>query len=70
MTGVFKYVVAAHFLPKYCGIIVTSRVKQKLRGIDGNGKPITFTAEEQMQIRQGLKKLAAEYNKAGSLVQE
>lgn len=44
------------FLKQYCSGI--SNVKHKLRGKDGNNKPIDFSETEKSEITQGLQKFA------------
>jgi hypothetical protein len=53
---VFKYVSATKFLPQFCGIKITPTIRHKIRGLDGNNKPIDFTEKEKGQIIAGVKK--------------
>ena len=55
MKEIFKYVKATTFLPTYCGMKLTPMIKHKMRGKDGNGKPIDFTDQERAAIYRGFK---------------
>lgn len=46
---------AAYFFPKFTKV---KNFKHKLRGIDGNGKPIDFSADEKNEIKKGVQSLA------------
>lgn len=46
------------FIHAYCPTI--SNVKHKLRGIDGNKKPIDFSEEEKALIEKALRKFSKE----------
>jgi len=50
-----KAIVAKFFFEVYAPGI--KNFKHKLRGVDGNKKPIDFNDAEKSQIRAGLKKL-------------
>lgn len=50
---IFEIIKAAKFFPKYAPGI--KNWKHKLRGVDGNKKPIEFSAEEKKQIKQGVR---------------
>lgn len=50
---VFQFIKASSFFPKYAPNI--KNYPHKLRGTDGNGKPITWTSEDRKEIRAGLK---------------
>jgi len=41
------------FLKEYCPEVLN--IKHKLRGIDGNKKPIAFTDDDKRAIKKGLK---------------
>jgi hypothetical protein len=55
MTKVFDFIKAARFFPKYAPQV--KNYKHKLRGTDGNNKPIEFTAQDRKSIRSGIKSL-------------
>jgi hypothetical protein len=56
MSGsVFQFIKADQFFPKYCPSIKS--YKHKIRGKNGRGNPVEFSAEERKQIRDGLKRL-------------
>lgn len=52
---IFQYIKAAKFFPKYCPSV--RNWKHKLRGVDGNGKEISFNDAEKKLIKEGLKRL-------------
>jgi len=56
----FKYIKASNFLPEFCGIENSTTTYHKIRGLNGNKKPVDFTDAEKAQIRKGLKKLVKE----------
>ncbi|MBS1641034.1 MAG: hypothetical protein JSR11_01030 [Bacteroidetes bacterium] len=45
---------ASFFFPKFTTI---KNYKHKLRNVDGNGKPIDFSADEKKQIKEGLRSM-------------
>jgi hypothetical protein len=49
------------FIAKYCPSI--SNAKHKLRGVDGNKKPITFNELEKKQIKKAIAKFAEQIRK-------
>lgn len=58
-----KVVSMRAFIPEYVDSTVIkydSSTRHKMRGIDGNGKPISFSPEEKLAIRNGLKKFLKE----------
>jgi hypothetical protein len=63
MKNIFKYIKASQFLPDYCGIEYNVTTRHKMRGTDGNKKPIDFTDEEKKAIKGGLKKMLIEFRK-------
>src|SRR5689334_12208831 len=68
----FDYIKPTNFLPRFCGIEITAMVRHKMRGIDGNGKPIDFTAAEKKKINQGVAQFAKYFfdPKAGLTLQD
>ncbi len=52
----FKIVPARQFFTKYCTGI--TNYYHKLRGFDGNKKPIDFTAEDKKQMQKCAAKLS------------
>lgn len=52
---IFQVIVAKYFFENYCPEV--TNVKHKLRGIDGNGNPIDFTAEDKKKMRIALMQL-------------
>ena len=58
-----KFVNAKAFLPEYCDIPYNSWTKNKMRGLDNTGKPLTFSDDDKRKIRAGLKKIAREADK-------
>lgn len=55
--SIFDYVNATAFLPTFCGIPMTAMTRHKLRGLNGNNKPVDFTDDEKKKISQGIEKL-------------
>ena len=51
-----KFLKMEAFLKEYCPGVLN--IKHKLRGIDGNKKPIAFTDADKIVIRKGLQKFA------------
>lgn len=49
----FKIVPARQFFPRYAAKV--KRYYHKNSGIDGNGKPITFSAADKQVIKDGIK---------------
>lgn len=65
--NIFDYVNATTFLPTFCGIPITSMTRHKLRGKNGNGKPVDFTPEEKQKILAGVEKFYKRFAKPGTL---
>lgn len=55
MRFVFELVKASKFFERYATGV--SNYKHKLRGIDGNGKPIEFSKDDKKVIVKGLKEM-------------
>lgn len=51
-----KFIKAEPFLKEYCPSV--KNVKHKLRGVDGNKKPIDFSDNEKAEINKGLKRFS------------
>ena len=51
----FKIIPAKQFFTKFCPDV--RNFYHKSRGTDGNGKPITFSAQDNVLIHNGVKKL-------------
>lgn len=62
MNDIWTYIKAEKFFPKYCPEIKSHR--HKIRGKNGRGNPVEFTEVEKREIKKGLKKMAAEIQKA------
>lgn len=58
MKEVLKYISAKHFFADYCGEV--KNFTHKMRGKDGNGDPIEFSADDKKLITAGLKKMVAD----------
>jgi hypothetical protein len=58
----FKLVPAAQFFSKYATTV--RNYAHKRRGIDGNGKFITYSQEDRAAIKAAAKKLADDIKKA------
>lgn len=52
----FQIIVAKKFFQDYCPDVINTA--HKLRGLNGNKKPIDFTEEDKAKIRLGVQKLA------------
>ena len=63
MNKVFDIIKAAKFFPKYAP--EGKNWKHKLRGKDGNKKPIEFSKDDKQMIKQGIKSMFSEL-KTGS----
>lgn len=61
MKDPFKFIVMKYFFEKYAPG-VTSYL-HKHRGIDGNGKSISWSDEDRDKIRAGMKKLFSDLSK-------
>lgn len=57
----FRIVTAKEFFTKYCTEV--TNYKHKMRGIDGNKKPIDFTDEDKRYIRKAAAKLGIDISK-------
>ena len=57
MKKILREINANYFFANYVDI---KNWKHKLRGVDGNGKPIEFNAAEKRCIKAGLKKMFAD----------
>lgn len=53
--NIFKYIVAKYFFQDYAPTV--KQYKHKMRGIDGNKKPIEFSEADKAAIQKGLKQL-------------
>lgn len=58
MNKVFDIIKAAKFFPKYAPEV--KNWKHKLRGKDGNKKPIDFSKEDKQMIKQGIRSFISE----------
>jgi hypothetical protein len=56
----FKVVKAYNFFETYCPKI--SNFQHKLRGFDGNKKPIDFTDEDKKIMKEAAAKLGGKFN--------
>jgi hypothetical protein len=56
MEEFFKLVPARQFFANYAPTV--KRYYHKMRGIDGNKQPLTFTHDDREAMKQGLKKLS------------
>ena len=56
MKEILKYISAKHFFADYAKDV--KNFTHKMRGIDGNGKPIEFTPDDKKAIIAGLKQMA------------
>lgn len=57
----FTIVTISRFFPKYAPGV--KRYNHKMRGIDGNGKPLDFSKEDKKAIKQGVKQMAKDFVK-------
>ena len=55
---ILKYVSAKYFFTDYAKTV--KNFTHKMRGVDGNGKPITFTVDDKKAIAIGLQKMVKE----------
>lgn len=58
-----EFIKMENFLPKYCGIEITTRIRQKRAGLDSAGKPLDFSDDEYKKIGAGIKRLAIDLKK-------
>ena len=58
MKEILKYVSAKHFFADYA--FEVKNFTHKMRGKDGNGQPIEFSADDKKLIASGLKKMVAD----------
>jgi hypothetical protein len=59
MQEILKYLSANHFFRDYCSEV--KNFTHKMRGKNGNGKPIEFSADDKKLIVAGLKKMTADF---------
>jgi hypothetical protein len=52
----FKIIPAKQFFTKFCPDV--RNYYHKSRGTDGNGKPITFSDQDNIQIKKGIERLS------------
>lgn len=57
----FKIIVEKHFFTAYCPEVTNFRHKK--RGMDGNKRPIEFTAEDKKAMKAAVKQLAKDIAK-------
>jgi hypothetical protein len=58
MKEILKYLSAKNFFTDYAKSV--KNYKHKMRGIDGNLKPIDFTDEDKKEIKAAFKKLSSD----------
>jgi hypothetical protein len=58
MKDFFKYISAKHFFTDYCNEV--KNFTHKMRGVDGNQKPIDFTDADKKEIKAAFKKLSSD----------
>jgi hypothetical protein len=58
MKEILKYLSAKNFFTDYAKSV--KNYKHKMRGIDGNSKPIDFTDEDRKEIKAAVKKLSSD----------
>jgi len=56
MKEILKYISAKYFFADYAKDV--KNFTHKMRGTDGNGKPIEFSADDKKSIVAGLKEMA------------
>lgn len=61
MKELLKYISAKHFFTDYATSV--KNFTHKMRGIDGNGKQIDFTEEDNKAIAAGINEMAKDANK-------
>jgi len=61
MKEILKYLSAKYFFTDYAKSV--KNFTHKMRGVDGNGKPIEFTDEDKKQIKAGIKQLSSDLQK-------
>ena len=61
MKEILKYLSAKYFFTDYAKSV--KNFTHKMRGVDGNGKPIEFTDEDKKQIKSGIKQLSSDLQK-------
>lgn len=64
--AIFEFINAKEFLPFFCGIPMSAMTKHKMRGKDGNGKPVDFTTEEWDKINDGVGRFHKKFYNKGS----
>lgn len=57
----FDLINATQFLP-FCGIEMTAMTRHKIRGLNGNSKPVDFSADEWQKIEKGIQKMAKKFS--------
>jgi hypothetical protein len=58
----FELVPARQFFSRYAPNV--KRFYQKMRGIDGNGKPIDFSPQDKEDIKAGIKLMSKDLKRA------
>lgn len=61
MKEILKHISAKHFFADYAKEV--KNFTHKMRGVDGNGKPIEFSTEDKKEIKNGIKQMAADISK-------
>ncbi len=61
MKEILKYLSAKYFFTDYAKSV--KNFTHKMRGVDGNGKPIEFTEEDKKSIKTGIKHLSSDLQK-------
>lgn len=61
MEQFFRMVPARQFFTNYAPTV--KRYYHKMRGIDGNKQPITWTSQDREDIRAGIRRLSADLKK-------
>lgn len=55
MKDIFKFIVAKEFFPVYAPSV--KRFTYKMRGLDQNNQPISFTFQDKIDIAAGIQKM-------------
>lgn len=61
MKYIFKYLSAKYFFKDYASGV--RNFTHKMRGVDGNGKPIEFSKEDVKEIKYGLQKMTKDVSR-------
>lgn len=61
MKEILKYIAAKHFFADYAKDV--KNFTHKMRGVDGNGKPIEFSEEDKKEIKAAIKQMVADITK-------